>query len=262
VGVVVEWLLVLVEIGWNGWFLRRSQERLMLLLRYLWRWQSLRRLVELLVGQNALLLSELVALLVLLVVDWDRERLLRTQILLQLRLLVVVSWAVWMERLDWVLAWEAQLMGQMALVLWSNEVVVGVEVSVRSLEGWRLSKLLRWLVEVYWRAVDDASLALRSGLGSFFFDWACWSNSALGKLNDRSYGTFDFNFIVDLVVGLAMVIVGRAKSDVNAAVTFVLLGIWPNDGTEGCWLVRDLRDWRHDDGMLFFLLIFLVMSDW
>lgn len=98
-------------------------------------------------------------------------------------------------------------------------------------------------------------------LSSLLLDRSSGPGAVLWQLNYGSYGTFDFLFVVNLVVGLAVMIVGRTESDVNAAVAFVLLRIGSDDGAEcggdsWCWNRRD--DLQRLMILVFIFLILMV----
>lgn len=95
--------------------------------------------------------------------------------------------------------------------------------------------------------VDDSSL-LRSDLRRSLLlvrsedsDAVLWQ-----RLNHGSYGTFDFFFVVDSVVRLAVMVVRRSESDMHSTVTFILLRVGPDDGPEGRRPLRHVRDGRDD----------------
>lgn len=94
----------------------------------------------------------------------------------------------------------------------AHEIVLRVELCVRSLMRRRLHQLLRWLMEVsglmHRRPIHDPTLIQRNNrLLTFLLNRARWTDPALWQLNYGSYGTFDFYLVVDLVVGLAVVVV-------------------------------------------------------
>lgn len=251
---IIERPLVLVEVCSRGSSLRWS--KLLLSLRYgqLRRRQSLRRLVELLMAEDVLLLSKLILWLMM---NGNGKRTL----LLLLLLLLDVERNIRMEWLRRFLAWQAKLMRQMSLVRLRNEIVLRVEVNVRPLLRWSLNKRLGRLVEIHRRTVHNSSLILWTWLSSLFLDGASWADAVLWQLNYGSYGTFDFNFVVNLIVGLAVVVVSRSEGYMNATVAFVLLRIGTNDGTEGRRFVRQLWGRRDDDWFVFVLILRLVVPD-
>lgn len=95
-------------------------------------------------------------------------------------------------------------MRQVTLVWWRNKIVLWTEVDRRSLKRRRLHQRLRWRMEVGWRTVDDSPL-IDVLWSSLLLDG---SGAVLWQLNYGTYGTFDFVFVVNLVVRLAVVIVG------------------------------------------------------
>lgn len=100
-------------------------------------------------------------------------------------------------------------MRQMPLVRLLDEVALRVEIGRGSLERRLLSRLR---MEIWRRALVDDSSLLRSDLRtslrrSLFLVRSEHSDAVLWQLNHGSYGTFDFFFVVDSVVRLAVMIV-------------------------------------------------------
>lgn len=150
-------------------------------------------------------------------------------------------------------------MGEMTLIRWGYEIILWVEIHMWS---WEWSQLrLRLLVEVsLLLTVHDTPLNIRCP----DLSWAdCWSNTALWQLNDGFNGTFEFYFVIKMVVSFAVVIMGRAKSHVNAAVTFVLHRIGTDDCAKGGRSLWQLRDRSNDrNRLVIFIFFFLVVTSW
>lgn len=113
-------------------------------------------------------------------------------------------------------------------------------------------------MKVGWRTVDDSPL-IDVRLGSLLLDG---SGAVLWQLNYGSYGTFDFVFVVNLIVRLAVMVVGRTEGHVNAAIALVLLRVWSDDRAESSRPLRWLRRDDHERLVIFVLLLVLVVPGW
>lgn len=148
------------------------------------------------------------------------------------------------------------------LVLRSNEVILWVKIKVGSRVRGTLNQRLLLMMQIGRRltVTDNSSLCLRCTL--FLNCLRNRSGAVLWQLNYGSYGTFEFFFVVNFVVRLAVMIVGRSKSYMNSTVTFVLHRIWANDSTKG----RGFQQWKRSNDLnsfWFFVIFFffLIMTN-
>lgn len=113
-------------------------------------------------------------------------------------------------------------------------------------------------MEIYRRSINNSPLGLWC---AFFLETSDWSGAVLWQLNHGSYGTFDFVFVMNLVIGLAVVIVCGAKGHMNSAVTFVLHRVGSDDCAKCCGFLWGDRCDNLNLFWFFFIVIFLVVTN-
>lgn len=92
------------------------------------------------------------------------------------------------------------------------------------------------------------------------------SQTILWQLNYGLYGTLDFFLIMNMIVGLAVMIMWLIECHMHAAAAFILFRIGSNDCSKRRRFSRNVGDWRYNCQffivMMIIIFVVLFMSRW